>query len=253
MLQQAGSCISPLSLDIEENLTELHLEPVTISPYSLPGEAGGADTSPKGRDGAERERGNRKDSVRAGERQHAGKPHHGIKGKQQRDRRKLREKRRSTGVVHLASTESTGGSTSAEEELSETDMGTETKRNTQQNESIGEQGAGQGVPLLEEVTTTDQAERKNSGPSRTGPAGQPGHSRTRLRNKVARSEDMEADDELVRILLDNSAVSLLPFYRVIKRTTTTNGSLPRPPPQLQPRRHLPPSPTLTRSLIWRSS
>lgn len=196
VLQQAGSCISPLSLDIEENLTELHLEPVTISPYSLPGEAGGADTSPKGRDGAERERGNRKDSVRAGERQHAGKPHHGIKGKQQRDRRKLREKRRSTGVVHLASTESTGGSTSAEEELSETDMGTETKRNTQQNESIGEQGAGQGVPLLEEVTTTDQAERKNSGPSRTGPAGQPGHSRTRLRNKVARSEDMEADDEL---------------------------------------------------------
>ena len=29
-------------------------------------------------------------------------------------RRKLREKRRSTGVVHLASTESTGGSTSGE-------------------------------------------------------------------------------------------------------------------------------------------
>jgi hypothetical protein len=31
-------------------------------------------------------------------------PHHVNKGKQQRDRRKLREKRRSTGVVHLAST-----------------------------------------------------------------------------------------------------------------------------------------------------
>lgn len=36
------------------------------------------------------------------------KLHHANKGKQQRDRRKLREKRRSTGVVHLASTESTG-------------------------------------------------------------------------------------------------------------------------------------------------
>ena len=32
------------------------------------------------------------------------KMHHSNKGKQQRDRRKLREKRRSTGVVHLAST-----------------------------------------------------------------------------------------------------------------------------------------------------
>jgi len=32
------------------------------------------------------------------------KSHHVNKGKQQRDRRKLREKRRSTGVVHLAST-----------------------------------------------------------------------------------------------------------------------------------------------------
>ncbi|XP_015584924.1 PRKC apoptosis WT1 regulator protein isoform X6 [Cephus cinctus] len=35
----------------------------------------------------------------------AGRPTHINKGKQQRDRRKLREKRRSTGVVHLPSTE----------------------------------------------------------------------------------------------------------------------------------------------------
>ena len=35
-------------------------------------------------------------------------PHHVNKGKQQRDRRKLREKRRSTGVVHLASTGTKG-------------------------------------------------------------------------------------------------------------------------------------------------
>ncbi len=65
------------------------------------------------------------------------KPHHINKGKQQRDRRKLREKRRSTGVVHLASTgtflaldltwiietfglviESTGGSTTGDDEES---------------------------------------------------------------------------------------------------------------------------------------
>ena len=41
----------------------------------------------------------------------------------------------STGLVHLAGTESTGGSTSGEEELSECDMAalsSETKRNTQQ-------------------------------------------------------------------------------------------------------------------------
>merc|ERR1719341_2527555 len=102
---------------------------------SLQGE-GAADTSPKSREvvgGCT----NRKDSVRGNDRNHPSKSHHGIKGKQQRDRRKLREKRRSTGVVHLASTESTGGSTTGEEEMLE-DMCTETKRNTQQNESIGE-------------------------------------------------------------------------------------------------------------------
>ena len=46
--------------------------------------------------------------------------HHGAgKGKgPTRDRRKLREKRRSTGVVHLASTESTGGSTTGDDEES---------------------------------------------------------------------------------------------------------------------------------------
>uniref|UniRef100_T1J5F9 Staphylococcal nuclease domain-containing protein 1 n=1 Tax=Strigamia maritima TaxID=126957 RepID=T1J5F9_STRMM len=44
------------------------------------------------------------------------RPNHMSKGKQQRDRRKLREKRRSTGVVHLPSTESTGGSTGEDED-----------------------------------------------------------------------------------------------------------------------------------------
>ena len=65
---------------------------------------------------------------------------HGNKGKQQRERRKLREKRRSTGVVHLASTESTGGTTTGDDEESSDagviNVSVETKRNTQQNESL---------------------------------------------------------------------------------------------------------------------
>ena len=201
-----ANCTGPLTLDIDTDMSELHLEPVAISPYTLPGngdQGTAADTSPKGRE-VLGERSNRKDSVRAGERQHQhpNKSHHGIKGKQQRDRRKLREKRRSTGVVHLASTESTGGSTSGEEELSECDVGTETKRNTAQNESIGDltSSAGQtpgdaGEPEARDLVTTVSGERKNSG---RGPHNSNSHNRARLRSKnVARSEDMEADDELV--------------------------------------------------------
>lgn len=202
-----SNSLPPLGIEIEENLSELHLEPVSISPYSLQGE-GGADTSPKGREvvgGCT----NRKDSVRGNDRNHPSKSHHGIKGKQQRDRRKLREKRRSTGVVHLASTESTGGSTTGEEEMLE-DMCTETKRNTQQNESIGD------TSLAVEVTTGNTSpvqdipalpERKNSGRSAPHHHSHSPHSlgtnqyhnshnRTRLRNKAPRSEDLEADDEL---------------------------------------------------------
>ena len=44
-------------------MSELHLEPVTISPYTLPG--AGLPRTPKGLEVMEkRERGNRKDSVR---------------------------------------------------------------------------------------------------------------------------------------------------------------------------------------------
>ena len=162
-----------------------------------------ADTSPKPKDAALRgdvlgERNNRKESVRTTERNHPGKSHHGIKGKQQRDRRKLREKRRSTGVVHLASTESTGGSTSGEE-LSECDVGIETKRNTQQNETIGDNSL---VVSTEMETEGGQgvAERKNSGRSTHTHTAGGGHTRARMRTKnVARSEDMEADDELVSL------------------------------------------------------
>ncbi|XP_064627599.1 PRKC apoptosis WT1 regulator protein-like isoform X2 [Lineus longissimus] len=58
-----------------------------------------------------------------------GRPNHlHSKGKTAKDKRKLREKRRSTGVVHLPSTESTGDSL-------DDDSG-ETKKNTSYNESV---------------------------------------------------------------------------------------------------------------------
>ena len=141
--------------------------------------------------GAAAERNNRKVSVKAGKRQHGS--NHGIKGKQQRDRR---EKRRSIGVVNLAST-------SGEEELSAADtVGTETKRNTAQNESIGDLAPSQKEAGEARDLVTVTGERKNSG---RGP-GHTSNSHNRqamLRSKTpARSEDMEADDELVSVKTD---------------------------------------------------
>ncbi|XP_012345799.1 PRKC apoptosis WT1 regulator protein isoform X8 [Apis florea] len=82
-----------------------------------------------------------------------GRPTHINKGKQQRDRRKLREKRRSTGVVHLPSTESTGGSTGEDEEdLSGTCL--ETKHNTHHNEFLDHE-------LIEERTAKMFTQRRN--------------------------------------------------------------------------------------------
>merc|ERR1719206_803148 len=178
-----SNSLPPLGIEIEENLSELHLEPVSISPYSLQGE-GGADTSPKGREvvgGCN----NRKDSVRGAERNHPSKSHHGIKGKQQRDRRKLREKRRSTGVVHLASTESTGGSTTGDDEGTADTAGEapqerapsalpltlETRRNTQQNESIANSYRQAQEKLAQEVDTersapADMHSNGSAGPTR---------------------------------------------------------------------------------------
>lgn len=63
------------------------------------------------------------------------RPVHANKCKAQRERRKLREKRRSTGVVHLQSTESTGGSTGEEEDGGAGEpVSAETRRNTALNE-----------------------------------------------------------------------------------------------------------------------
>ena len=58
-------CPCPLILDIDMDMSELHLEPVTISPYTLPGAGPGLPRTTKGREVmVKRERGNRKDSVR---------------------------------------------------------------------------------------------------------------------------------------------------------------------------------------------
>ncbi|XP_037087569.1 zinc finger protein 558-like [Pollicipes pollicipes] len=77
------------------------------------------------------------------------RPSHMNKGKQQRDRRKLREKRRSTGVVHMPSTEvsSTGGSTNEEDDDQALAQGmcAETRRNTQHNEFTDPAGGMVGV------------------------------------------------------------------------------------------------------------
>ncbi|XP_066585809.1 PRKC apoptosis WT1 regulator protein-like isoform X2 [Prorops nasuta] len=107
------------------------------------------------------------------------RPTHINKGKQQRDRRKLREKRRSTGVVHLPSTESTGGSTGEdEEELSGTCL--ETKNNTHHNEFLDHE-------LLEERTAKTYTQRRNKR-----------HYRTSCGSCTIRyscHSDLEADDE----------------------------------------------------------
>jgi len=83
---------------------------------------------------------------------------HMNKGKQQqRDRRKLREKRRSTGVVHLPSTESTGGSTGEDEDETQT---AETRRNTQHNEQVLER-----EPAEDRIPHKTYPQRRNKSPS----------------------------------------------------------------------------------------
>ncbi|XP_076665837.1 uncharacterized protein LOC143367657 isoform X2 [Andrena cerasifolii] len=108
-----------------------------------------------------------------------GRSTHINKGKQQRDRRKLREKRRSTGVVHLPSTESTGDSTGEdEEELSGTCL--ETKHNTHHNEFLDHE-------LIEERIAKMFTQRRNKR-----------HYRTSYRSCINRHSchsDLEADDE----------------------------------------------------------
>ncbi|XP_043209973.1 PRKC apoptosis WT1 regulator protein-like isoform X1 [Amphibalanus amphitrite] len=115
----AAACKLAEAVAEQEDGAEAAGRPLDVSGYS-----GDHDASPK-------------PSARAKDKRPA-RPGHVNKGKQQRDRRKLREKRRSTGVQHMPSTEvsSTGGSTNeADEELpAQTSLSAETYRNTQQNE-----------------------------------------------------------------------------------------------------------------------
>ncbi|XP_014598162.1 PREDICTED: PRKC apoptosis WT1 regulator protein-like isoform X4 [Polistes canadensis] len=128
-----------------------------------------------------------------------GRPTHINKGKQQRDRRKLREKRRSTGVVHLPSTESTGGSTGEdEEELSGTCL--ETKNNTHHNEFLDHE-------LIEERTVKMYTQRRNKSHS-----------------------DLEADDEEFDSLNQSDSVNQSDHTNHEPQTSLniTNRRLPTP-------------------------
>ncbi|XP_076284406.1 uncharacterized protein LOC143210948 isoform X6 [Lasioglossum baleicum] len=127
------------------------------------------------------------------------RPTHINKGKQQRDRRKLREKRRSTGVVHLPSTESTGGSTGEdEEELSGTCL--ETKHNTYHNEFLDPE-------LIEERAAKMFTQRRNKSHS-----------------------DFEADDEEFDSLNQSDSVNQSDHgNHEPQKTSVTTGSRPRVP------------------------
>ena len=96
------SCPGPLTVDIDTDMSELHLEPVTISPYTR-GRRGHQHSTKGYEVMAKRERGNRKDSVRDPRGDHSGHQnklsHHGTKGKQQRYCCKLTEKPRSNGML----------------------------------------------------------------------------------------------------------------------------------------------------------
>jgi len=146
------------------------------------------------------------------------KMHHANRGKQQKDRRKLREKRRSTGVVHLASTESTGGSTTGDDEES-SDAAVqstavdkvllETRRNTYQNESIANSYRQAQEKLGFSTGDCDsQPETVNNGVVGGGEAGGPSKGtslyppslvsfppRTGKSRRNKSPSDLEADDE----------------------------------------------------------
>ncbi|XP_076166362.1 uncharacterized protein LOC143146192 isoform X2 [Ptiloglossa arizonensis] len=141
------------------------------------------------------------------------RPTHINKGKQQRDRRKLREKRRSTGVVHLPSTESTGGSAGEdEEELSGTCL--ETKHNTHHNEFLDHE-------LLEERTAKMFTQRRNKR-----------HYRTSYRSCINRHSchsDLEADDEEFDSLNQSDSVNQSDHGNHEPQTSVNTGSRPRLP------------------------
>ncbi|CAI9718217.1 Hypothetical predicted protein [Octopus vulgaris] len=88
------------------------------------------------------------------------RPNHLHKGKPPKDKRKLREKRRSTGVVHLPSTESTGDSLDDEDEGDK--IALETKRNTTFNEVIHADNRNSTMASDDHVPKTYTARRTKS-------------------------------------------------------------------------------------------
>lgn len=146
------------------------------------------DASPKPLSRIKEKRVNRNVPVRQPLADHLNRPNHLNKGKQPRDRRKLREKRRSTGVVHLPSTESTGGST-GEDEGDVLSITAETRRNTIQNEHLVHESVAE-----EKGVCKTFAQRRSKSPS-----------------------DLEADDEdnqdLDSLNQSDSTISSVPQCR----------------------------------------
>lgn len=202
--------------------------------------------------------------MRSGKEKRPNKIHHGNKGKQQRDRRKLREKRRSTGVVHLASTESTGGSTTGDDEESSDQAQPsldrvllETRRNTHQNESIANSYRQAQEKLGFSDADTSNNENQNganvftenstgSGTSSTAAAGgqsgacsslyppslpasfpsQSTRSSKHSRGRDKSPSDLEADDENDHDSLNQSETgSTLSLTTSTTNTTTTTANL----------------------------
>ncbi|XP_063983258.1 PRKC apoptosis WT1 regulator protein-like isoform X3 [Diachasmimorpha longicaudata] len=137
-----------------------------------------------------------KPMMRKPEKRVTGRPTHINKGKQQRDRRKLREKRRSTGVVHLPSTESTGGSTGEDEE----ELGgcLETKHNTHHNEFLDHE-------LMEERNAKVYTQRRNKSHS-----------------------DLEADDEEFDSLNQSDGINQSDGAHPAQLDTATRPRVPTP-------------------------
>lgn len=88
------------------------------------------------------------------------RPNHLHKGKPPKDKRKLREKRRSTGVVHLPSTESTGDSLDEEDDGDKVAL--ETKRNTTYNEVIHQDSRNLPMPSDDHGHKSYTAQRTKS-------------------------------------------------------------------------------------------
>jgi len=192
-----SSTLPLIGIEIEDSLDQLGLDTANLSPYQAEGDQASPKPQTRSRDVKDT-----RDTRDSREKRPSAKLvyHANPKGKQQRDRRKLREKRRSTGVVHLASTESTGGSTTGDDEEGGEILGlcSETRRNTQQNESVA---SSPGAAAAEsQVLQEPVAERKNSGLHHKLNSPQSQYTsqaqvKSRLRDKSPRSEDLEADDE----------------------------------------------------------